>query len=82
MVELVTTLEESKQNETTVYIHYSCRTELKTHSRSRKQVQSSKQLLSRTLRTRSQEQNYGFDFKSQCFYCGDICKLEPKKPKS
>ena len=80
MVELVTTLEESKQNETTVYIHYSCRTELKNHSRPRKWGQPSKQLSSSTLRTRSQAQDYGFDFKRQCFYCGDICKLDPKNP--
>ena len=69
-------LSSNKDNKTTTYIHHSCRTKL------RNQTRSNKRELTTSEQSSSSKRICGvtFDFKAQCFYCGDSCKLDKKHP--
>jgi hypothetical protein len=62
-----------------VYIHSSCRTEVRNQSKSNKRSQPSVEAPSARKRlTRSEQVN--FNFKEQCFYCGNKCINDIRHP--
>ena len=77
MENLVAVLVRNKQSKVKTFIHKSCRTTLRNNSRKRLSS-STGQEPSKQKRTRSE---YGeFDFKTQCFYCGNLCISDSKHP--
>ena len=77
MENLVAVLVRNKQSKVKTFIHKSCRTTLRNCSRKRLSS-STGQKPSKQKRTRSE---YGeFDFKTQCFHCGNLCISDSKHP--
>ena len=77
MENLVTILERNKLSKIKTYIHKTCRTTLRNNSRKRLSS-STDQEASKRQRTRSEYCNFGF--KTQCFYCGNLCIFDLKHP--
>ena len=77
MENLLTILERKKLSKIKPYIYKTCRTTLRNNS-SKRLSSSTDQEANKHQRTRSEYGN--FDFKTQCFYCGNICIFDPNHP--
>ena len=73
----VTILERDKLSKIKTYIHKTCRTTLRNNSRKRLSP-ATNQESNKRQRTRSEYGNC--DFKTQCFYCGNLCIFDQKHP--
>ncbi|XP_065674292.1 uncharacterized protein LOC136091193 [Hydra vulgaris] len=76
---LVNELNKKQETGEKVFIHSSCRTKLRNQSKSIKRSQASMETpIERKRSTRSEQ--ILFNFKEQCFYCGNMCTLDSRHP--
>ena len=77
MENIVTILETNKLSKMKTYIHKTCWKTQRNNSQKRLSS-STDQEVSKHRRTRSEY--FNFHFKTQCFYCGNLCIFDPKHP--
>ena len=71
-------LRENKTNQIPTFIHLSCRNFLKNQSRPKWTSTSQDEIGSAKRISRSEIER--FNFKEQCFYCGQLCFFDTKHP--
>ena len=77
MENLVTILETNKLSKMKTYTHKTCRKTPRNNSQKRLSSFTDQEV-SKRRRTRSEY--FNFHFKTQCFYCGNLCIFDPKHP--
>ena len=76
---LVNELNKKQETGEKVFIHSSCRTKLRNQSKLIKRSQASMETPIERKRSTRSEQIF-FNFKEQCFYCGNMCTLDSRHP--
>ena len=74
---LFTILERKKLSKIKTYIHKTCRTTLRNNLRKRVSSSTDQEA---NKRQRTRFRVFNFDFKTQCFYCGNLGTFDPKHP--
>lgn len=74
LAELHSVLESNKVSGKKTFIHSTCRVRLKNQSR------PSKRSADGSLPSAGKKRRDDFDFRTQCFYCDDVCEYDPKHP--
>ena len=77
MENFVTILERNKLSKIKTYIHKTCRTTLRNNLRKRLSSSTDQDA---NKRQRAHCDYCNFDFKTRCFYCGNLCIFDPKHP--